>query len=124
MADAEAEPEGSEEESKRKFREALERKRAKQADGTGATGGKDAGKVHGAGGLARAGVRFAARPAAEPGWAQPGPLGADVAVTHILVVADPAASGDFWVDVLGAEPYREYGGTSVVSSSPGPGFCW
>jgi hypothetical protein len=45
---------------------------------------------------------------------QPGPLGADVAVTHILVVADPAASRDFWVDVLGAELYREYGGTSVV----------
>ncbi len=45
---------------------------------------------------------------------QAGPLGADVAVTHILVVADPARSRDFWVDVLGAEPYREYGGTSVV----------
>ena len=45
---------------------------------------------------------------------QPGPLGADVAVTHILVVADPARSRDFWVDVLGAELYREYGGTSVV----------
>ena len=45
---------------------------------------------------------------------QPGPLGADVAVTHILVVADPAASRDFWVNVLGAELYREYGGTSVV----------
>jgi catechol 2,3-dioxygenase-like lactoylglutathione lyase family enzyme len=30
------------------------------------------------------------------------------------VVADPARSRDFWVDVLGAEPYREYGGTSVV----------
>src|SRR5580693_89942 len=43
-----------------------------------------------------------------------GPLGSDVAVTHILVVADPARSRDFWVDVLGAEPYREYGGTSVV----------
>ena len=43
-----------------------------------------------------------------------GPLGADVAVTHILVVTDPARSRDFWVDVLGAEPYREYGGTSVV----------
>ena len=43
-----------------------------------------------------------------------GPLGADVAVTHILVVADPARSRDFWVDVLGAELYREYGGTSVV----------
>jgi catechol 2,3-dioxygenase-like lactoylglutathione lyase family enzyme len=43
-----------------------------------------------------------------------GPFGADVAVTHILVVADPARSRDFWVDVLGAELYREYGGTSVV----------
>ena len=43
-----------------------------------------------------------------------GPLGSDVAVTHILVVADPARSCDFWVDVLGAELYREYGGTSVV----------
>src|SRR5437870_4473611 len=43
-----------------------------------------------------------------------GPLGSDVAVTHILVVADPAGSRDFWVDVLGAELYREYGGTSVV----------
>ena len=44
----------------------------------------------------------------------PGPFGADVAVTHILVVADPARSRDFWIDVLGAELYREYGGTSVV----------
>src|ERR1700735_457673 len=43
-----------------------------------------------------------------------GPLGNDVAVTHILVVADPARTRDFWVDVLGAELYREYGGTSVV----------
>jgi hypothetical protein len=38
------------------------------------------------------------------------PLGADVAVTHILVVTDPAQSRDFWVDVLGSELYREYGG--------------
>jgi catechol 2,3-dioxygenase-like lactoylglutathione lyase family enzyme len=45
---------------------------------------------------------------------QAGPLGPDVAVTHILVVADPARSRDFWIDVLGAELYREYGGTSVV----------
>jgi catechol 2,3-dioxygenase-like lactoylglutathione lyase family enzyme len=45
---------------------------------------------------------------------QTGPLGPDVAVTHILVVADPARSRDFWVNVLGAELYREYGGTSVV----------
>jgi catechol 2,3-dioxygenase-like lactoylglutathione lyase family enzyme len=43
-----------------------------------------------------------------------GPFGSDVAVTHILVAADPARSRDFWVDVLGAELYREYGGTSVV----------
>jgi hypothetical protein len=43
-----------------------------------------------------------------------GPLGADVAVTHILVAAGPARSRDFWVNVLGAELYREYGGTSVV----------
>jgi catechol 2,3-dioxygenase-like lactoylglutathione lyase family enzyme len=42
------------------------------------------------------------------------PWGPDVALTHILVVADPARSRDFWVDVLGAELYREYGGTSVV----------
>lgn len=33
---------------------------------------------------------------------QTGPLGPDVAVTHILVVADPARSRDFWVNVLGA----------------------
>jgi hypothetical protein len=45
---------------------------------------------------------------------QSGPLGADVAVTHILVVADPVLSRDFWIDVLGAELYREYGGTSIV----------
>ncbi|HUZ35745.1 MAG TPA: hypothetical protein VMV17_05410 [Streptosporangiaceae bacterium] len=32
-----------------------------------------------------------------------GPLGPDVAVTHILVVTDPARARDFWVDVLGAE---------------------
>lgn len=44
----------------------------------------------------------------------PGPLGAEVAVTHILVVTDLARSRDFWVGVLGAELFREYGGTSVV----------
>jgi hypothetical protein len=37
-----------------------------------------------------------------------------VAVTRILVVGDLAASRDFRIDVLGAELYREYGGTSVV----------
>jgi len=45
---------------------------------------------------------------------QSGPLGTGVAVTHILVVADPVLSRDFWIDVLGAELYREYGGTSAV----------
>ena len=39
---------------------------------------------------------------------QAGPLGPDVAVTHILVVADPGRSRDFWVNVLGAELYREF----------------
>ena len=43
-----------------------------------------------------------------------GPLGPDVAVTHILVVTDPARSRDFRAGVLGAELYREYGRTSVV----------
>jgi len=50
---------------------------------------------------------------------QVSPFGPDVAVTHILVVADPARSRDFWVEVLGAELYREYGGTSVVLSFAG-----
>jgi hypothetical protein len=53
MTDAEPEPEASKEENQRKFREALERKRALQADGSAARGGQDAGKIHGAGGLAR-----------------------------------------------------------------------
>jgi hypothetical protein len=53
MPDAAPEPEGSEEEIKRKFREALERKRANDADANVARGGKDAGKIHGARGLAR-----------------------------------------------------------------------
>ena len=45
---------------------------------------------------------------------QAGPLGRNAEVTHILVVADPDRSARFWVDVLGAELYRAYGGTSVV----------
>ncbi len=36
------------------------------------------------------------------------------AVTHMLVVSDPAASRDWYVDVLDATVYGEYGGTSVV----------
>jgi hypothetical protein len=56
MAEAGAERDGSaeeEEEMKRRFREALERKRAEQADASGASGGKNAGKVQGAHGPAR-----------------------------------------------------------------------
>jgi hypothetical protein len=53
MADDASEHEGSEEEMKRRFREALERKRAEQTDANAARGGKDAGKVHGAHGPAR-----------------------------------------------------------------------
>lgn len=40
------------------------------------------------------------------------PSGAEM--TQILVVADVERSRDWYVDVLGAELYREYGGTSVV----------
>jgi catechol 2,3-dioxygenase-like lactoylglutathione lyase family enzyme len=43
-----------------------------------------------------------------------GPFGADVAVTNILVVTDPARARDFWVDVLGASLYREYGASVVL----------
>jgi hypothetical protein len=53
VADAGSEREGSAEEMKRRFREALERKRAKQADPNAARGGPDAAKVHGAHGPAR-----------------------------------------------------------------------
>jgi len=35
-------------------------------------------------------------------------------LTHLLVVSDAEASKRFYVDALGAEVYREYGGTSVV----------
>src|SRR5438093_8022694 len=35
-------------------------------------------------------------------------------LTHLLVVRDLAASVPFYRDVLGAELYREYGGTSAV----------
>jgi len=52
MADAAPEREGSGDEMKRKFRDALERKRTKQADGNTARGSQDAGKVHGAHGPA------------------------------------------------------------------------
>jgi catechol 2,3-dioxygenase-like lactoylglutathione lyase family enzyme len=35
-------------------------------------------------------------------------------VTHLLTVQDLDRSRDWYVNVLGAELYREYGGTSVV----------
>nr|WP_286943515.1 VOC family protein [Allomuricauda sp.] len=38
----------------------------------------------------------------------------DAALTTILVVSDMAKSKSFYVDVLGAEIYREYGGDSLV----------
>jgi catechol 2,3-dioxygenase-like lactoylglutathione lyase family enzyme len=38
----------------------------------------------------------------------------DMALTHILVVADVDRARDFYRDVLGATVYREYGGTSCV----------
>jgi uncharacterized protein DUF5302 len=53
MADTAPEPEDSEDELKRKFREALERKRAQEADAGTARRGKDAGKIHGPHGPAR-----------------------------------------------------------------------
>ena len=37
-----------------------------------------------------------------------------MAMTHILVVSDLQVSKDFYENVLGAELYGEYGGTSVV----------
>lgn len=37
-----------------------------------------------------------------------------MALTHILVVSDISAARDFYRDVLGADIYREYGGTSCV----------
>ncbi len=40
---------------------------------------------------------------------------ADTTLTHILVVADPARSRHWYVDVLGATPYREYGSSVVLS---------
>lgn len=38
----------------------------------------------------------------------------DTALTHILVVRDPAASKRWYLEVLGAELYREYGSSVVL----------
>ncbi len=42
-----------------------------------------------------------------------------VELTHILVVSDIERSKQFYSDILGAEIYREYGGTSCVLSFQG-----
>ena len=52
MADTAPQSDASEDEMKRKFREALERKRAQQADGNAARSDEDAGKARGAHGPA------------------------------------------------------------------------
>ena len=46
--------------------------------------------------------------------ATPGFPEAGVEMTHILVVSDIDRARAWWTSVLGAEPYREYGGTSAV----------
>jgi catechol 2,3-dioxygenase-like lactoylglutathione lyase family enzyme len=43
----------------------------------------------------------------------------DTSITHILVVSDVTRSRAWYVDVLGATLYREYGGSSVVLSFAG-----
>lgn len=43
----------------------------------------------------------------------------DMTLTHILVVTDVGRSRDWYTEVLGAELYREYGGTSAVLSFNG-----
>ena len=44
---------------------------------------------------------------------------ANTELTHILVVANAGVARDFYRDVVGAEVFREYGGTSVVLSLSG-----
>lgn len=43
----------------------------------------------------------------------------DMALTHIVVISDLDRSVAWYRDVLGAELYREYGGTSAVFSFTG-----
>jgi catechol 2,3-dioxygenase-like lactoylglutathione lyase family enzyme len=45
--------------------------------------------------------------------------GEGLALTTILVVSDVTRSRDWYVDVLGASLYREYGGTSAVLTYAG-----
>lgn len=51
--DEDLDPEHARDEARRKFREALDRKRAREADADGGRGGTDAGLVHGVHGPAR-----------------------------------------------------------------------
>jgi uncharacterized protein DUF5302 len=53
MAAAKPEPKGAGEDAKRKFREALERKRRQQADQGAGTAGPDSSKIHGTHGPAK-----------------------------------------------------------------------
>lgn len=46
----------------------------------------------------------------------------DMAITHILVVSDMAKAKSFYLDILGGELYREYGGDSTVFSFLGNWF--
>jgi catechol 2,3-dioxygenase-like lactoylglutathione lyase family enzyme len=48
-------------------------------------------------------------PTAAPGFPEAG-----VEMTHILVVSDLERARTWWVSVVGASLYREYGGTSAV----------
>jgi catechol 2,3-dioxygenase-like lactoylglutathione lyase family enzyme len=45
--------------------------------------------------------------------------GERVELTHILVVKDLGRAAAFYRDVLGAEPHRQYGGTSAVFNFQG-----
>ncbi len=49
--------------------------------------------------------------------------GTEVELTTILVVHDLGRSRDFWHDIVGAEVYREDGGTSCVLRLVGGGSC-
>src|SRR4029078_12737016 len=44
--------------------------------------------------------------------------GGEVELTTILVVSHVDRARDFWRDVVGAEVYREYGGSSCVRALP------
>ena len=48
-------------------------------------------------------------PPGTPGFPESG-----IEMTHILVVSDVERARTWWVSVLGASLYREYGGTSAV----------